>query len=275
MTNSYDELFFNRIILAGVVLTFSNLINQMESLIDCWQLTANDCVLHVLPLNHVHGLIYSLLTPFYMGAQVEMVPKFEADNVWLKLIDKNNCINIMTAVPTIYVKLLEFHKQNTQFKAVFNRINLTQLLRNKMRIMASASAPLNTNTFNNWFNLTGYRLVERYGLSETGLCLSNSCEETGVVKRIPGTVGRPFGNVKVRICELDEELKPTETSLVESDDKNDQILTENQTIMGELQVSGPMVFKEYLNKSEQTRDAFTSDHWFKTGTDKFIYVLFT
>jgi acyl-CoA synthetase (AMP-forming)/AMP-acid ligase II len=86
------------IILAGVILTYSNLVSQIESLIDCWKLGSSDCVLNVLPLNHVHGLIYSLLAPFIVGAQVHLLPKFDAETTWHKLIDQNNSINIITAV---------------------------------------------------------------------------------------------------------------------------------------------------------------------------------
>lgn len=82
----------------GVVLTYSNLVSQIESLVECWKLKPGDNVLNVLPLNHVHGLVYSLLAPFCVGAQVNLLPKFDAETTWHKLVDEKNAINIMTAV---------------------------------------------------------------------------------------------------------------------------------------------------------------------------------
>jgi malonyl-CoA/methylmalonyl-CoA synthetase len=133
--------------------------------------------------------------------------------------------------------------------------------------MASGSAPLNSKLFNNWFNLTGFRLVERYGLTEAGVCLSNSCDET-LRKRIAGHVGRPFGELKVRIAELNDQHMSTGRVLIESDSEKDVLLVDNlktKSISGELQIKGPMVFKGYQNAPEETKDAFTSDGWLKTG----------
>lgn len=135
--------------------------------------------------------------------------------------------------------------------------------------MASASAPLNTKTFNSWLNLTGYQLVERYGLSETGMCLSNSIDQSK--KCIVGTVGRPYADIQVRISALDENLNPCQSNqvLVESNVFGDNVFApEGQSIVGELQIKGPIVFKEYLNQPEVTREAFTKDGWFKTGKQK-------
>lgn len=82
----------------GVVLTYSNLVSQIESLVECWKLKPGDNVLNVLPLNHVHGLVYSLLAPFCVGAQVNLLPKFDAETTWHKLVGEKNGINIITAV---------------------------------------------------------------------------------------------------------------------------------------------------------------------------------
>jgi long-subunit acyl-CoA synthetase (AMP-forming) len=176
-------------------------------------------------------------------------------------------------VPTVYVKLLDFYNQNTKFKSDYNKIKLSGILSEKIRIMASASAPLNTQTFNNWLNVTGYQLVERYGLSETGMCLSNSVEKSK--KCISGTVGRPYADIHVRISALDENLNPCQSNpiLVESNAYEDEIFANrDQTIVGELQIKGPIVFKEYLNQSERTCEAFTKDGWFKTGKKRNFYI---
>lgn len=76
----------------------------MESLIECWNLSSSDCLLNALPLNHVHGLIYSLFAPFYMGAQVDLLPRFDPAVTWQKLTDTNNNINIFTSVIILFLK---------------------------------------------------------------------------------------------------------------------------------------------------------------------------
>ncbi len=137
-----------------------------------------------------------------------------------------------------------------------------------MRVMASASAPLNTQTFNSWLNLTGTRLIERYGLSETGFCLSNPLKDSHLKKRISGTSGRPYGEYQVRISAIDNKLIPSQNILITSDAETDKVNASNkQPILGELQVRGPSVFKEYLNNSIKTKEAFTEDGWFKTGKE--------
>ncbi len=85
----------------GVVQTFSNIFSRVQGLINSWELTSNDCFLNALPLNHGHGLIYSLLAPFYAGSQVHLLYKFDPQTVWYKLIDTTNPINIMTSVSNL------------------------------------------------------------------------------------------------------------------------------------------------------------------------------
>lgn len=144
----------------GVVLTYANLYDYMNTSIDCWKLDKNDCLLNVLPLNHVHGLIYSLLTPFFVGAQVELLSKFDPNIIWSKLIEQNS-INIFTAVPTVYARLIEHYRKTD---TLFFRSCIRELaygLKNKMRIMASASAPLNDKIYREWHDLTNYKIIER------------------------------------------------------------------------------------------------------------------
>lgn len=167
---------------------------------------------------------------------------------------------LLIKVPTIYDKLLEFHKQNSQFKLDYNRTKISEIFSDKMRVMASSSAPLKTQTFNSWLNLTGSRLLERYGVTETGFCLSNMIPEAESKKRISGTSGRPYGEYLVRITSMDDAKKV----LVESSASADEV-SENQSIIGELEVKGPMVFQKYLNNPERTRKVFTEDGWLRTG----------
>ena len=115
--------------------------------------------------------------------------------------------------------------------------------------------------------MTGYSLLERYGMSEIGLGLSNPYIETNEAKRVPGTVGRPYGETSVRIVEQhDDSNNDSGHILIESYKNEDKILVSSErALVGELQVKGDMVFREYLGKPQQTKDTFTTDGWFKTG----------
>lgn len=251
----------------GVLFTFSNLISYMETLIHCWKISSSDCFLNMLPLNHVHGLVYSLLLPFFIGAQVDLMPSFDPKHAWFKLVDQSNSINVLTAVPTVYARLIEFYKQDEHFKIAYRKERLKETISTKMRIIASASAPLNTKTFNNWFNLTGVRLIERYGQTEAGICLANSLNDSKT-KKIAGHVGRPYGDVRVRLVELNSNYETTDRVLIESDSRKDQLFVDSlncSVITGEIQVKGPMVFKGYLNNPTLNSETFTHDGWFKSG----------
>lgn len=87
----------------------------IETLIDTWKWTSKDTLLHVLPLNHVHGLTYALLTSTYSGASCDMLPKFNVELVWSKLLDEND-INCFMAVPTIFVQLVNYYLKNDKIK---------------------------------------------------------------------------------------------------------------------------------------------------------------
>lgn len=104
----------------GVVITRLNILRFIETLIQAWEISSADHLLHVLPLNHVHGLIYCLLTYLFAGAQTHMLPKFNPEIVWRKLLDSNNEINSFMAVPTIYVQLVDFYAKNEAFRKEFD-----------------------------------------------------------------------------------------------------------------------------------------------------------
>lgn len=242
----------------GVVLTFKNIVSSMQTMRDAWQWSDTDCMLATLPLNHYSGLVYCLLTPFYIGAQVNLMPKFNAELVWSKLLDETNNINMFIGVPTIFSQLIDYSSN----KAMTNSVSA--ILRRKLRIIGSGSAPLNVKTYNDWFELTDYKILERYGMTEIGMALTNPFIETKHSRIVAGTVGRPVGEIKVRLFdEISSRIQVV--SDAENDFFHNQALESERQIFGELQVSGPIVFREYLNKNEQTRDCFTEDGWFKTG----------
>ena len=136
-----------------------------------------------------------------------------------------------------------------------------------MRLVVSGSASLPEKVSKEWESITGYRLLERYGMTEIGIGLTNPYRETSTRKRLAGAVGRPYKRTKVRIVEPHEGHLDSKHVLIESDHENDWIIRRgrDERFFGELQVKGSMVFKEYLNKPKQTKETFSDDGWFKTG----------
>ena len=158
----------------AVVYTYSNLLNQIACLCKAWEWTEKDHILHCLPLHHVHGIINALCCPLYSAATVQFV-KFHSDIVWNKLTNLDphqkeiaKEVNVFMAVPTIYVKMIHFYddlsKETQQLYS--NEIK-------RMRLMVSGSAALPSPVFTKWKNITSHPLLERYGMSEIGMALSN------------------------------------------------------------------------------------------------------
>lgn len=257
----------------GVVLTCSNIKSTCETLINAWKMSSTDSLLHCLPLNHVHGLIYCLLTMLYSGAHVDMLPKFNAELVWSKLLEKDNDINTFMAVPTIYVQLVNYYMNNEQFRIKYPEEYVRWIFKNKVRLVVSGSAPLNVKTHKEWNDITGYEILERYGMTEIGLGLSNPYEQTDGRKRVAGAVGRPYGNTAVRIVEPNDG-NDKDHVLVESTPDSDTIHKKDKTLFGELQIKGDMVFREYHEKPAQTKETFSEDGWFKTGRIRIGLVLY-
>jgi malonyl-CoA/methylmalonyl-CoA synthetase len=208
----------------GVVTTFAGLEAQVESLLTAWKWTSNDRTLNVLPLHHVHGVVNVLTCALAAGAHCEISERFEPSIVWNKILEKQ--INVFMAVPTIYQRLIKYWEGTDS--ALQKQMSLAA---RSMRLFVSGSAALPAGTFSRWHSITGHNLLERYGMTEIGMALSNPYEG----ERKVGTVGLPLPGVEVRLRD------------------------------GEIQVRGKTVFKEYLNQPELTHESFTNDGWFKTG----------
>ena len=188
------------------------------------------------------------------------MPKFEHRLVWSKLLNEKSSeepnVNIFIGVPTIFTQLV-----NSDF--IGNKESFVKnVLNKKMRFIASGSAPLIVKTFKDWYELTNFNIVERYGMTEIGMALTNPYIDTDYFKKEAGLVGRPVGAISCRLVYQGKVL-------IESQENKDFIYEKEQDLFGELQIKGPNVFSEYINKPEQTKECFTSDGWFKTGKIKF------
>lgn len=219
----------------GVVTTHHNLEAQISTLVEAWQWRSTDHILCVLPLHHVHGIINVISCALWSGATCEFLPQFTAEGV-LNLFNQGK-INVFMAVPTIYFKLIAALEslsdtEQQQHKAVLQAF----------RLMVSGSAALPVSVMEKWQHLSGHRLLERYGMTEIGMAISNPY--TG--ERKAGYIGQALPGVEVRLVDEHNQVVPTGEA-------------------GEIQIKGANVFLEYWNKPEATQKSFTSDGWFKTG----------
>ena len=218
----------------GVVITFRNIQSQVVSLLSAWKWVSTDHILNVLPLHHVHGIVNVLICALWSGATIEFLPKFSAKKVFDKFCEGD--IKLFMAVPTIYYKLINYYNgmPAKQQQAV------TECLK-KFRLMVSGSAALPVSTLEKWKEISGHVLLERYGMTEIGMALSNPYRG----QRRPGYVGQPLPGVEVRL--INDEGLP-----IIGDDP------------GEIQIKGDNVFKTYWNNKTATEASFQDD-WFKTG----------
>lgn len=219
----------------GVVLTHSNLSAQISSLVDAWEWRPEDHILHVLPLHHTHGIVNALCCALWSGARCEMMPRFDPKRVWDRFAQGG--VSLFMAVPTMYVRLLAAWEQ-----ALPERRKILSRAAARLRLMVSGSAALPVNLFEKWREISGQALLERYGMTEIGMVLSNPLRG----ERRPGCVGTPLPGVEVRLT--DEDGRP--------------VTREGRP--GEIEVRGPTVFLEYWRRPEATRAAFR-EGWFRTG----------
>ena len=210
----------------GAMLTHRNLSSNVEALHQTWRFSADDVILHALPLFHAHGLFVALHLALWSGNTTIMLEKFDADAV----IDHLPQATVFMGVPTFYTRLLASPRLN---KDVCRNI----------RLFLSGSAPLLPQTFEEFEARTGHRILERYGMTEAAMITSNPYEREG---RIPGTVGFPLPGVEARV----------------SDGKGGEAETGQP---GVLEIRGPNVLKGYWKKPEATAESFTFEGFFITG----------
>lgn len=209
----------------GAMLTQRNLVSNALALVDAWRFTSDDVLLHALPIFHTHGLFVASHCALLSGARMIWLPGFDREQV-LRLLPE---ATVFMGVPTYYTRLLAGE-------------DLTRDACRRMRLFVSGSAPLLTETHREFERRTGHVILERYGMTETGMIAGNPYEGP----RVAGRVGKPFAGVSVRVV---------------GEDGREAAVGE----VGEIQVKGPNVMKGYWRQPEKTASEFTADGYFKTG----------
>ncbi|GAA1760966.1 AMP-binding protein [Kocuria aegyptia] len=210
----------------GAVLTHRNLASNCATLTEAWEYTHDDVLIHALPIFHIHGLFVAVNMSVTTGATMHFLPKFDPQAI----LDLMPGSTVLMGVPTFYTRLLR-HPELTAERA------------RSMRLFVSGSAPLTAETHHEWQARTGHAILERYGMTETGMMCSNPYRG----ERRAGTVGPALPGIDIRVVE-----RGTNTQLPAGE-------------VGSIQVSGPNVFREYWNKPEKTAEEFTGDGYFITG----------
>lgn len=241
----------------GVLLPQLVLTAQCQSLIQAWDYTSKDRLLHVLPLHHIHGTVNALLAPVLAGSTIEFMFPFNVDAVWKRLAapfmpnESKAPITFFTVVPTIWARMLQsWPDLSDDVKAAASEA----IQRKHLRLNISGSAALPTPTKQAWTDLSrGNVLLERFGMTEVGMALSCGLDDTD---RIDGSVGWPLPSVEARLVDPDTQkiIQPGEETTPEGKERS-----------GEIQLRGPTIFKGYWRNSEATKKEFTDDGWFKTG----------
>jgi malonyl-CoA/methylmalonyl-CoA synthetase len=219
----------------GVVSTHKNIQAQVTTLIDAWAWEYNDTIPLFLPLHHIHGIINVLCCGLWAGATISLFPKLDLEKILGDVT--NNRYSVFMAVPTIYVKLIQHLESldNASRQLICDGFK-------KMRLNVSGSAACPVKVYNQWLELTGQTLLERYGMTEIGMGISNPY----VGERRAGAVGVALPGVQAALF-----------------DDEDQIITAEDS-PGEIRIKGDNVFKEYWNNPKATAESFKAG-WFCTG----------
>ena len=219
----------------GVVTTHINIEAQISTLINAWEWSSNDRITCVLPLHHVHGIINVVGCSLWTGATCYFTTGFSPKLIF-DLIEQGK-LNVFMAVPTIYYKLIAYVET-----LAMNEQNSLRESMKKFRLMVCGSAALPVSVMDKWVQISGHKLLERYGMTELGMAISNPYHGD----RKAGYVGIPLPGVQIKLA--DENFVQVEDQMP-----------------GEILVKGANVFKEYWQRPEATQAAFTNDGWFKTG----------
>ncbi|KAG5969939.1 hypothetical protein E4U55_001914, partial [Claviceps digitariae] len=274
----------------GVLIPHDALTAQAHSLLQAWEYSPSDHLLHVLPLHHIHGTVNAVIAPLFAGSSIEFMFPFNADAVWNRLAapylspddGTTNSTNgvkssssssssssspkpkvtFFTAVPTVYNRLLSSHKSLSPSLQQASREAISP---QNMRVNISGSAALPTPVKSAWRDLShGNVLLERYGMTEVGMALSCGLDFSD---RVDASVGWPLPSVEVRLVDIDTDQVIPSGQELDSD---------GRPRPGEIQLRGPTIFQEYWLDPVATDSAFVPDPdnksptnvrglWFKTG----------
>ncbi|WP_406460091.1 acyl-CoA synthetase [Streptomyces sp. NBC_01622] len=216
----------------GAVLPRRAIATTLDALADAWQWTGDDVLVHGLPLFHVHGLVLGILGPLRRGGSVRHLGRFSTEGVAREL---NDGATMLFGVPTMYHRIAETLPDDPGLAKSLARA----------RLLVSGSAALPVHDHERIASATGRRVIERYGMTET--LMNTSVRADGEPRA--GTVGVPLPGVELRLVEEDGTPLP---------------VYDGESV-GEIQVRGPNLFTEYLNRPDATAAAFTADGWFRTG----------
>ncbi|GAA3491422.1 AMP-binding protein [Streptomyces cremeus] len=211
----------------GAMLSHGNLASNCRALLDAWQFTSDDVLIHALPVFHVHGLFVAANMVLAAGASMHYLPGFDTEAV-LDLLPR---ATVLMGVPTFYTRMLASERLTPEVCA-------------SVRLFVSGSAPLRASDHQAFEARTGHSVLERYGMTETGMNTTNPYEGG---PRKPGTVGRPLPGVEVRVV----------------DRESGKALPDGGT--GGIEVRGPNVFTGYWQMPEKTAAEFRADGFFITG----------
>ncbi|MEO8698771.1 MAG: AMP-binding protein [Kofleriaceae bacterium] len=214
----------------GALITDRNIAANLDMLADAWAWTADDTVVHALPLFHVHGLVLGLFGALRRGGALRWVPRFSPEDLVAAIAD--HAPAIVFAVPTMYHRLCEAAERSPAIAGALRAA----------RILVSGSAPLSAREHRALEQLTGHRVFERYGLTETLI----NCSTRHDGDRPAGSVGPPLAGVELKLV----------------DDARREITGDEA---GEIAVRGPHVFAGYLNRDDATAAVRDGDGWFYTG----------
>ena len=214
----------------GAVLTHGNLASNCQALVAAWEFTGEDRLIHGLPIFHIHGLFVAINMSLAAGATMLWMNEFDVDGI----LDRFAHATVLMGVPTFYTRLLASDRLTPEAVA-------------KMRLFVSGSAPLPSADFEAFYERTGHHILERYGMTETGINTTNPCQG----ERRPGSVGQPLPGVEVVVVD------PRTGEALPAED------------IGSIEVRGPNVFDRYWRNSEKTREEKRDNGFFITGDQGF------
>jgi malonyl-CoA/methylmalonyl-CoA synthetase len=217
----------------GAMLLHRNLVANARAVCEAWHWTGEDMLFLALPLFHTHGLMVGAHGTFLMGSGAELHRKFDAAVAYDALLEER--VTMFFGVPTMYTRLLREAEDREERPA-------------PIRLYVSGSAPLSPQAFEEFEGLFGERILERYGMTETIMNLTNPYDG----ERRPGTVGPPFPGQEARVVDV-ETREPMPDGQI-----------------GEIEVRGPNVFPGYWNRPEATDESFDQEGWFATGDLGFV-----